>query len=79
MRLSRSLAIACVCFLQASVGYADTLTLKNGMRLQGTWQGGDGKSVLFLTKGPKPESYLLADILWIDFGADTNTLRDQWR
>jgi hypothetical protein len=67
------MAIACVCFLATCVGYADTLTLKSGMRLQGTWQGGDGKSVLFLTKGPKPESYPLSEIVWIDFGADTST------
>lgn len=71
MSVSRSLAIVCICFLATGAGYADTLTLKSGMRLQGTWRGGDGDTVLFLTKGPKPESYPLADILWIDFGADT--------
>jgi len=71
MRLIVAIAAACAWAGVYGVAYADTLTLKSGMRVQGVWKGGAGDNVLFLTRGPKPESYPLSEIASIDFSADT--------
>ncbi|MCK4830560.1 hypothetical protein KA005_83375, partial [bacterium] len=53
-------------FTFVSFVFADTLVLKDGHVLQGTYKGGDEKSVFFETKG-KLQTIPLSDITTLTF------------
>ena len=54
-------------FLLAFSAHADTLVLRNGMRIKGRWWATDGKVISFLVNN-RLESYSKTEIVEIVFG-----------
>ncbi|MFQ5738939.1 MAG: hypothetical protein ACE5JX_07975 [Acidobacteriota bacterium] len=67
-----------VCFLPALL--ADTLRLRDGRQMEGTYLGGNSREVRFLRDNGQTETYSLSEIESIRFGkmgvTDTTTLED---
>lgn len=61
---ARSIAIL---FLLAALAHADTLVLRNGMRIKGRWWATDGKVISFLVNN-RLESYSKTEVVEIVFG-----------
>lgn len=67
-------AILCLGFLwTASVASGDTLRLRNGAMVQGTYLGGDTRQVKFLTPGGDMKAYAVADVATIEFATGAAT------
>ena len=58
--------------LVVSLVFADRLTLRNGQVVNGTYLGGDARSVR-LAVGDKVETYAVSDITTLEFGEVTTT------
>lgn len=58
----------CICVI-AAMAAADTLTLRNGRVVEGTYLGGDARQVRMLTGGDKVESFEVSEIATLSFGA----------
>jgi len=54
-------------FLLAFSAHADTLVLRNGMRIKGRWWATDGKVITFLINN-RLESYSKTEVVEIVFG-----------
>jgi hypothetical protein len=65
--MTRSLAFF---FLLLTVGFADTLTLRNGTTATGGWLSADADKIQFLTDD-RPRTYAKSDVLEVTFGSVT--------
>lgn len=52
---------------------ADTLRLKNGTRVEGTYLGGDSRQVRFVGPDGASKTYSLSDVSGIEFGSSVST------
>lgn len=63
-----TLRVAVLIMTTLSLGFADTLTLNNGKVIDGTYLGGDARSIR-MAVGDKIESYGIGEVSTLKFGA----------
>ena len=59
---------AVLILLLAVSAHADTLILRNGMRVIGRWWATDGKEISFLVDNSRLERYARSEVLEVVFG-----------
>jgi uncharacterized membrane protein (UPF0127 family) len=66
--------VRCVAFaaILGCAALADTLVLKNGNTINGTYLGGDARTIR-MTVGDRVESYQIADVANVSFGSGSDT------
>jgi len=69
MRLFVAVVCAGILLGSAAVGNADTLRLKSGATVEGTFLGGDTRQVKFLDSTGSMSTYEIGDVAGIDFAA----------
>ncbi|MCW5981010.1 MAG: hypothetical protein KIT09_23210 [Bryobacteraceae bacterium] len=73
MRTVGITAAAAVLSLMAPLASGDTLRLKDGAAVDGTFLGGDARTIRFLDSGGATKSYAITDISSVEFGGGGTT------
>lgn len=69
MRFLTTTLVFAICLAVAFPASADMIRLKNGAEIEGTFLGGDTRTVRFLGPDGSPASYSINDVATIEFGS----------